>query len=191
MPGATTARFVVCAFEMPMKLSMMPQTVPNRPTKGAVAPIVARMPVPREIFRPAAISMRSDCQAMRSFKPSARKLAESRISFAAACMSCATGPLPLRSFSCACASVVRLGEHAQSAPNRGACAKKLDAFGDPDRPGHERSNRKADHDRLHDGIGMQEHAPRGEVLRQVGDGKRIALLPGPDNICKRQCTDQN
>ena len=29
------------------------------------------------------------CQAMRSFKPSARKLAESRISFAAACMSCA------------------------------------------------------------------------------------------------------
>ena len=36
-----------------MKLSMMPQTVPNKPTKGAVAPIVARIPVPREIFRPA------------------------------------------------------------------------------------------------------------------------------------------
>ena len=78
MPGATTARFVVCAFEMPMKLSMMPQTVPNRSTKGAVAPIVARMPVPREIFRPAAITMRSDCQAMRYLKPLARKLAESR-----------------------------------------------------------------------------------------------------------------
>ena len=30
-----------------MKLFMMPQTVPNRPTKGAVAPMVARMPVPR------------------------------------------------------------------------------------------------------------------------------------------------
>ena len=30
-----------------MKLFMMPQTVPNRPTKGAVAPIVARTPVPR------------------------------------------------------------------------------------------------------------------------------------------------
>src|ERR1700736_1763926 len=42
MPGATTARLVVCDFEMPMKLFMMPQTVPNRPTKGAVAPIVAR-----------------------------------------------------------------------------------------------------------------------------------------------------
>ena len=40
MPGATTARFVVCAFEMPMKEFMMPQTVPNRPTNGEVAPIV-------------------------------------------------------------------------------------------------------------------------------------------------------
>ena len=28
-----------------MKLFMMPQTVPNSPTKGAVAPMVARMPV--------------------------------------------------------------------------------------------------------------------------------------------------
>ena len=41
MPGATTARLVVCAFEMPMKLFMMPHTVPNRPTNGAVAPMVA------------------------------------------------------------------------------------------------------------------------------------------------------
>ena len=35
MPGATTARLVVCDFEMPMKLFMMPQTVPNSPTNGA------------------------------------------------------------------------------------------------------------------------------------------------------------
>ena len=41
MPGATTARLVVCCFEMPMKLFMMPHTVPNSPTKGAVAPMVA------------------------------------------------------------------------------------------------------------------------------------------------------
>src|SRR6266481_1041259 len=38
MPGATTARLVVCSFEMPMKLFMMPHTVPNRPTNGAKAP---------------------------------------------------------------------------------------------------------------------------------------------------------
>ena len=51
MPGATTARLVVCDFEMPMKLFMMPQTVPNRPTKGAVAPMVASTPVPRSMRR--------------------------------------------------------------------------------------------------------------------------------------------
>ena len=32
---------------------MMPQTVPNRPTKGAVEPIVASTPVPRDMRRPA------------------------------------------------------------------------------------------------------------------------------------------
>src|ERR1700761_1918659 len=47
MPGATTARLVVCDSEMPMKAFMMPHTVPNRPTNGDVAPIVARMPGPR------------------------------------------------------------------------------------------------------------------------------------------------
>src|SRR6266849_6633067 len=41
MPGATMARLVACDFEMPMKLFMMPHTVPNRPTNGAVAPILA------------------------------------------------------------------------------------------------------------------------------------------------------
>ena len=51
MPGATTARLVVCEFEMPIKLFMMPHTVPNRPTNGAVEPMVASTPVPREILR--------------------------------------------------------------------------------------------------------------------------------------------
>ena len=49
MPGATTARLVVCDFEMPMKLFMMPHTVPNRPMNGAVAPMVARKPMPRRM----------------------------------------------------------------------------------------------------------------------------------------------
>ena len=31
----------MCCFDMPMKLFMTPQTVPNNPTNGAVAPIVA------------------------------------------------------------------------------------------------------------------------------------------------------
>ena len=46
-----------------MKLFMMPQTVPNRPTNGAVAPMVASTPVPRDIFRPPpldALELRGD-----------------------------------------------------------------------------------------------------------------------------------
>src|SRR6202521_4560459 len=70
MPGATTARFVVCFKEMPMKLFMMPHTVPNSPTNGAVAPIVASGPVPRTMARPTAASIRSRREATRSFTPS-------------------------------------------------------------------------------------------------------------------------
>src|SRR6478735_1893866 len=49
MPGATTARFVVCDFEMPMKLFMMPHTVPKRPadiraSRSAAARNDGRMP---------------------------------------------------------------------------------------------------------------------------------------------------
>ena len=43
MPGATTARPVFLASAMAVKLRMMPQTVPNRPTNGATEPTVARM----------------------------------------------------------------------------------------------------------------------------------------------------
>ncbi len=35
MPGATMAKFVVCDFEIPIKLFMIPQTVPNNPMNGA------------------------------------------------------------------------------------------------------------------------------------------------------------
>jgi len=69
IPGATTARLVVCCLEMPMKLFMMPHTVPNRPTKGAIAPVVANTPVPRVMRRPAAASRRSSREAMRSLTP--------------------------------------------------------------------------------------------------------------------------
>jgi MotA/TolQ/ExbB proton channel family len=58
MPGATTARLVVCSFEMPMKLFMMPQTVPNRPTNGAVAPMVAELQDGRSALRKAVTRVR-------------------------------------------------------------------------------------------------------------------------------------
>src|SRR3954468_8284424 len=64
MPGATTARLVVCDLEIPMKLFMMPQTVPNSPTNGAIAPIVASTPVPRVMALPPFASMRSSREAL-------------------------------------------------------------------------------------------------------------------------------
>ena len=42
MPGATTAKLVFLLLAMPWKAVMMPQTVPNSPTKGATEPTVAR-----------------------------------------------------------------------------------------------------------------------------------------------------
>ncbi len=85
MPGATTARLVVCSRDMPMKLFMMPQTVPNRPTKGAVAPMVASTLKPRRIRRPLAASIRSSREAMRSLMPSRSALLwDSSISVTAA-----------------------------------------------------------------------------------------------------------
>jgi len=49
--GGDHARLVVWASEMPMKEFMIPHTVPNNPTKGAMAPMVASTPVPRAIRR--------------------------------------------------------------------------------------------------------------------------------------------
>ena len=69
MPGATTARFVVWDFEMPMKLFMMPQTVPNRPTKGDVAPIVASKPMPIRMRRASARLISAKLEAARSLIP--------------------------------------------------------------------------------------------------------------------------
>ena len=47
----------------------MPQTVPNRPTKGAVEPMVAKTPVPRDMRRPAWVSIRESADETRSLIP--------------------------------------------------------------------------------------------------------------------------
>ena len=85
MPGATTARFVVCDFEMPMKLFMMPQTVPNSPTKGDVAPMVASRPMPSRIRRASARTISAKLDAARSLMPASLEMpADSRASRIAA-----------------------------------------------------------------------------------------------------------
>ncbi len=47
MPGATTASEVFCEIAICSKATLMPQTVPKSPTKGAVDPTVARNGRPR------------------------------------------------------------------------------------------------------------------------------------------------
>ena len=85
MPGATTARLVVCDFEMPIKLFMMPQTVPNSPTKGDVAPMVAKRPMPSRIRRASARTISAKLEAARSLMPASLDMpADSRASRIAA-----------------------------------------------------------------------------------------------------------
>src|SRR6202167_4781622 len=85
MAGATTARFVVCDFEMPMKLFMMPQTVPNSPTNGEVAPMVASSPMPSRIRRASARTISAKLEAARSLMPPSLEIpADSRASRIAA-----------------------------------------------------------------------------------------------------------
>src|SRR5258708_25060559 len=93
IPGATIAKLVVCDFDMPIKLFMMPHTVPNSPANGAVAPMVASTPVPRLILRLHAASIRSKRDAIRSLTPSlwARASADSRNSATAASRNSAAG----------------------------------------------------------------------------------------------------
>ncbi len=68
------ARFVVCDFEMPIKLFMMPQTVPNSPTKGDVAPMVASNPMPSRIRRASARTISPKLDAARSLMPASLEI---------------------------------------------------------------------------------------------------------------------
>ncbi len=66
MPGATTARFVVCDFEIPMNEFMIPHTVPKRPTKGEVAAMVASNPMPNRMRRASVRMISAKLDAARS-----------------------------------------------------------------------------------------------------------------------------
>src|SRR5439155_15531413 len=99
-------RLVVWASEIPMNEFMMPQTVPNRPTNGAVAPMVASTPVPRAICRDIAASTRSSRNATRSLRPSSKWPPERVASRAADWIICATASLPPRVSFSALASTV-------------------------------------------------------------------------------------
>ena len=128
MPGATTARLVVLVFDIPIKLSMIsPRRFQTDRQKGAVAPIVARTPIPRVIARPACASMRESKTAARSLTPSGARPSERSASPAAAATKRATG-------ECVCASSFsaarRLlhGQHFEAAPRRALGVPKFNRF---------------------------------------------------------------
>ena len=105
MPGATTARFVVCALEMPMKEFMMPHTVPNRPTKGEVAPMVASRPMPKRTRRDSARTISAQLEAARSLMPASLEMpADSLASCMQAASSAGSTPSLEPSANCASAS---------------------------------------------------------------------------------------
>src|ERR1700729_2668512 len=145
MPGATTARLVVCDFEMPMKLFMMPQTVPNSPTKGDVAPMVAITPMPSRIRRDSARTISAKLDAARSLTPASLEIpADSRASrSAAASKEDKTVPLA-PSMNCGGAARPSIADLAERGAQPALNQRQFEHFRDEDRPRHQRGKRKTD-----------------------------------------------
>ena len=179
MPGATTARLVVCAFEIPMKLFMMPQTVPNRPTNGAVAPMVARTAHavthrarlgPGDLGkarRHALLDAALDRAVGRhpDFDGRGRPTGATAVSVARPSASCASAS-------------VRVCDPAERLRNRRRAKRKLHGLGEEDRPRHQRREGQADHHRLHQDVGGQEHRPGDRSRGAAGghDGLRAGTV---------------
>ena len=168
-----------------MKLFMMPHTVPNKPTKGAVEPIVASTPVPREILRRPrfdALELRGDALldavAAHGRQPDflRGRLHQSR-----------QRVVPSSDCALAWASVPHSRCAGSCAP-RGAAAH-FEALGHKHRPGDQRGEDQTDHDGLHQTCGVPEHAPRRQVVRQLraaDGGLADGLIGGRRRCCIRR-----
>ena len=152
-----------------MKLFMMPQTVPNSPTNGAVAPMVASTPVPLFMSRPAATSSRD--QARGDALLDAALVGE-----VGGQAQLEHGRIDQRRQDAARASQARVAHRRASARSpiaakalrsRRVADHQLEVLGEPHRPRHQRGEHQADHDPLHEDVGRQEHRPGREIARQV------------------------
>ena len=150
----------------------MPHTVPNRPTNGAVAPIVASKPVPRaHRAPPSPRSATAQCQPLldairrqivRALAFALRRLHQ--ISHGAL-----AGP-PLRDLGARRRETVGARQLAQRTLRPPPRSRQFQPPRQPDRPRYQRCKRQTDHHRLHDDVGLHEHAPRRQVLRERGRG---------------------
>src|SRR3954465_5246938 len=103
IPGAPTGGVRGGGFGTPVKLFMMPHTVPNRPTKGEVEPMVASTPMPTRMRRASARMISEKLEAARSLMPvSLDRPADIRASRSAAARK--DGRIPALESSAICAS---------------------------------------------------------------------------------------
>jgi hypothetical protein len=148
-----------------MKLFMIPQTVPNRPTKGAVAPMVARTPVPR--------LMRRLQRRLEPFQPGVDALLQTIFvgDPLAQAEFCDRFPAKARR---RLFKVGKFGvsqslngvERGKRGPGLPARFHEFDCLGEPHRPGDDRSDDQANHDDFHHHVGAHEHSPRRQVAWQ-------------------------
>ena len=180
MPGATTASEVLCSPAMSVKLRMIPQTVPNRPTKGATEPTVARM-LSRAASRSVSAAT-AECMATarRERVPSrSTRLAGGRAApfgdaggehlGARAARSCRA---PRR--SCRYPRLSR--NRARTGRSRGGSRRIFAPLADDDRPGPDAGEEQADHHDLDDDVGLQEQGD-GDIRSLVADAANSGLLP--------------
>jgi hypothetical protein len=175
--GATTARLVVWVLAMPMKLFMMPHTVPNRPTNGAVEPMVASTPVPLLMVRPLAATRRSEAEA-DAFLDAFFFAGVGRQAhlFEGVVHQDWPGCLPSETSLASLRLTERFRGDFTTQATLGA--HQLEAFGDPDGPGDDRGDGQADHHDFHHHVGVLVHAPWGQVVghAQVSVGQSTERL---------------
>ena len=148
----------------------MPQTVPNRPTKGAVAPMRGQHPRAADH---AAAAGRLDALEPRgdALLHAVRRSSASADSRSSCVGGCAQAPPPRRR-SRAAARAPRPAcaprrARASARPQPAARGRKLERLGEPHRPGHQRGEDQPDHHRLHHDVGVEEHAPGRQIARQL------------------------
>ena len=150
-----------------MKLFMMPQTVPNRPTKGEVAPMVASSPMPSRMRRASAREISAKLEAARSLMPLSRGDAgrQPRLAHRGAQGTPTARRSSIASANCASASERDSAIWPERPAQLALHHRQFDHLGDEDGPGHERGEGKPDHDRFDDHVGRQEHRPWRQIVR--------------------------
>jgi hypothetical protein len=118
--------------------------------------------------RPALASIRDNAIASRSLMPSADRWFERLSSCSAAAIRSDTGPLPVHLSAIPARRPETVGAHqlAHAALRPPPRRRKLNAPRQPDRPRHQRGERKPDHHRLYH-VRLHEH-PHGDRSRDNG-----------------------